>query len=412
MKYNKQLKHRPMDFREIPILVIYLLWLIFSFSCKHDASEEYTVMSGPFKQTIIETGELDAVKASVITVPNINWQYGYQFKIIGLAEHGKTVRKGDSVVSLDPSSLYKFIIGREESLENEKAAANKQQVQMENNIQDLEAQLKNEQAAYDLKKLELDRIKYESESKKKVKELEFQQSVIRLNKVKRNLELKPKLEDLDLKIQKIRVIQRENEIKDARQTLKKLTIHSPLNGIFQVSQNRYNSQYVRLGDNIYLGAKIASIPDIKKMKALTYVNETDIKKVKQGMKVVVRLDALPSVPFNGKISTISKICTTRESEKIFKTEVEIEESDVRLKPGMTVSCEYICHDSDSELFVPNSCLLKEKDHSYIFLDRGRTPRKVEVRTGPSNSNHTIIYGEVKSGQRLVPVEKIDSKKNS
>ena len=308
------------------------------------------------------------------------------------------------MVALDPSSLYKFIIGREESLENERATANKQSVQMENNIQDLQAQLKNEQAAYDQKKIELERVRYESESKIKIKELEFQQAKLRLEKVQRNLELKPKLEDLDLKILKIRVRQREEEITDARKALDRFIIYSPTNGIFQVSKT-WSGQTIRLGDNIFMGYKIASIPDIKKMKALSYVNETDFIKVREGMKVVVRLDALPSVPFTGTIKYISKICTNRESENVFRTEIEIVESDIRLKPGMTVSCEYICHETDTSLFVPNSCLKKEQGHAYIFLDKGRTPRKLEVTAGPSNSNHTIIYGDVKPGQRLVPVEK-------
>jgi len=52
------------------------------------------------------------------------------------------------------------------------------------------------------------------------------------------------------------------------------------------------------------------------MKAKTYINETDIRKVFPGMKVIVRLDALPSVPFHGKITQISKICSIREREKV------------------------------------------------------------------------------------------------
>jgi len=119
---------------------------------------EYTVMSGQFRQTITETGELVAVNASYVSMPRINYIYGYNFKIIGLVEHGKNVQKGDSIVKVDPSSIYKYIIEKEESLENELATANKLKVQMENNLQDLKAQLKNEQPAYDLKKLEFEKV--------------------------------------------------------------------------------------------------------------------------------------------------------------------------------------------------------------------------------------------------------------
>jgi hypothetical protein len=186
-----------------------------------------------------------------------------------------------------------------------------------------------------------------------------------------------------------------------------LIIYSPGDGIFQVAKQYYSPAYVRLGDNMYRGTKIASIPDLRTMKAISYVGETDIRKVKTGMKVIVRLDALPTVPFHGVVSYISKICMELNEKKVFATEIEIGESDLRLKPGMTVSCEYICYDTDAALYVPNSCLLKIKGHSYIFPERGGKPQKLEVKTGPSNSQHTIIYTEIIPGQRLVPTDKID-----
>ena len=386
----------------IPVLVILLV------SCGKNNRNVSTVMTGSFRQSVIETGELQAINASYITMPSISWQYGYQFKIIGLAEHGKIVHKGDSIIKLDPASVYKFILEGEDKLENELAAANKQVVQSENNIQELNAQMKSEQAAYDLKELEVERSNFDTDVKKKIKELEFQQATIKLNKVKRNLELKPKLDNYDRRIQRIRVIQRENDLKSAKETLKKFLIRSPLDGTFQVSVNQFiqNPQNWRLGDSPYHGQMIASIPDIAKMQAKTYINEAEIKKVRPGMKVIVRLDALPSVPFNGTITSISKICLPRDREKVFNVVVEISESDLRLKPGMTVNCEYILYETENDMYVPNNCLLRENGHSYIFLKRGGSTLKTEVQSGASNSYYTTIKGDVKPGQKLVPFESV------
>jgi multidrug efflux pump subunit AcrA (membrane-fusion protein) len=388
------------------LVVIYLLIIILSISCAGGKSENYTVMQGPFRQSVIEPGELAAVNASNIMMPRIAYQYGSQFKLIGLAEHGKIVRKGDSIIKLDPSSIYKYIIEGEARLDNELAAAQKLAVQSEEKIQGLKAQLKNEQAAFDLEKLELARSKFDTDMKRRIKELKYQQATIRLNNARRKLELTYVMENYDLQIQKIRVFQRKSDLKSAKENLKQLLIRSPLDGTFQVSLNIFtqNPQNWRLGDSPYQGQMIASIPDINRMKAKTYINEAEFNKVKPGMKVIVRLDALPSVPFNGIIKEISKICFTRDKEKVFNVVVEISETDLRLKPGMTVSCEYILHETENDLFVPNSCLLKEKGHSYIFLKRGGSSRKVEVKCGPSNTNYTIIAGDIKPGQQLVPFE--------
>ena len=393
--------------------ILFLLLISLSISCNQGTNDVFTVMTGSFKQSIIQTGELQAVKASFIPMPDIDWQYGYQFKIIGLADHGKIVHKGDSIIKLDAASVYKFIIEREDMLENELADSKKQAVQSENNIQELRAQLKSEQAAFDLKKLEVDRSKFDTDVKKRIKELEFQQETIKLNKVKRNLDLKPKLDDFDRHIQGIKVMQRQNELNNAKEALKLFLIRSPLDGIFQVAVNDWtdNPQMWKVGDTPYQDQILASIPDITRMKAKTYINESDVKRVHKGMKVIIRLDALPSVPFSGSLTEISKICVPRDKEKVFNVVVEIDGSDLRLKPGMTVNCEYILYESEKNMFVPNNCLLKERGHSYIFLKKGGSVRKLEVQAGAVNINHTVITGEVKPGQKLVPFNDVLNSKN-
>jgi len=390
-------------FSHIRQAALYLFLFLVSASCRKSTSGEYTIMTGLFRQTITETGELAAVNASYIAMPRINYVYGYNFKIIGLAEHGKNVQRDDSIVKVDPSSIYKYIIEKEESLENEQATANKLKVQMENNLQDLKAQLKNELAAFDLKKIGLERSGFESVNTRRIKELEFQQAEIKLNKMKRNLKLRPILDSLDLKIQNIRVIQRKDELKSARETLKLMLIKCPGDGILQVGINMRTGQTIKVGDEVYLGSMIASIPDLRRMKVLTSINETDISKVRPGMDVIVRLDALPSVPFHGEISEISKICTERSTEnkeKVFKVQVNISESDLRLKPGMTVSCEFICHESDKDMFVPNKCVCILNKHSYIFLKKRGSIQQVEVDKGASNTYYTVIKGDFRSGQNL------------
>jgi HlyD family secretion protein len=363
-------------------------------------------MKGHFRQSVIETGELQAVNASYLMMPRINFIYGYSFKVIGLAEHGKLVHKGDQVITVDPSSVQKFIIEKSTSLENEIAAANKLRAQITNNLQDLRSQYKNEKASYDLKKLGVERSGFEAVSIKRVIELEFRQAEIKLNKIERNLQLKPKLDSLDLHIQQIRVIQKENELKAAEEDLAKLVVRSPLDGIFVVEENWATGQMIRVGDEVYLGSPVAMIPDIRSMMVKGFVMENDFSKIKTGLKTIVRLDALPSVPFNGVISEVGRVCIERDNKRIFPVEVVISESDPRLKPGMTVSCEYITYEGEDEVYVPNNCILEENKHFYIFVRKRGKLRKTEVKTGPPNNMFTIVSGDLNPGQALELPENI------
>jgi hypothetical protein len=161
-----------------------------------------------------------------------------------------------------------------------------------------------------------------------------------------------------------------------------------------------------LGDEVYLGAPIARIPDIRVMMVKGFVMENDISKIKPGLKTIVRLDALPAVPFNGIISEVGRVCIEKDNKKIFPAEVLISESDLRLKPGMTVSCEYITYEGEDEVYVPNNCLLEENKHFYIFTRKRGKLRKTEVKTGPSNNMFTVVSGDITPGQALEPPEYI------
>jgi multidrug efflux pump subunit AcrA (membrane-fusion protein) len=394
-----------MKIKIIPFLLIVSIFLL-QVGCNKDHESGCTVLKGPFRRSVIETGELQAVKAVTLTMPNIDYKYGFRMKIIDLAEHGKNVHKGDPVVKVDPSAVEKFIIERRESLENEIAASNKLRAQLNNNLQDLKAQLRNEQASFDIKKLQLEGSAFESAAIRKVIEMEFRQSEIRLNKLKRNLELRPRLDSLDFRIQRIKISQKDNELKAAVETLEKLIVRSPLDGIFVLQSNNRNGQIVKVGDEVYLGDPVAKIPDINTMKVNGIVLENDISRIRPGQDVIVRLDALPSVPFHGTINTVGKVCIPQDTRKVFLTEVLITETDLRLKPGMTVSCEYITYESENEVYVPNNCILEENRHFYLFLWKKGKIRKTEVTTGPSNNMYTMVSGDLKPGQALELPENI------
>jgi HlyD family secretion protein len=381
-----------------PILLSFLLLI----SCSNSDRSKYTVLKGPFRQSVIETGELQAEHSSTVTMPRINSIYGYNFKIIGLAMHGKNIIKGDTVIKVDPSSVQKYIIEKRESLENEVAFANKLKAQIMNNIQDLKAQLRNEEASFKSKKLQLEKSAFESAGIRKVTEIEYRQAEIRLNRIKRNLKLRPGLDSLDFRIQQIKVIQRENEVTLANEALRQFFVTSPLDGVFVIERNSRTGQTTKIGDEVYTGNTVARIPDIRTMKVKGSVLENDISRIKTGLKVIVRMDALPNVPFEGKLTYVSLVCIpNQDGKKAFQTEVLLSDTDLRLKSGMTVRCEYITYEGENEIYVPNNCLLEENKHFYCFVRKRGKTKKTEVITGPSNNMYTIVSGDIQPGQDLI-----------
>ncbi|MEA1876569.1 MAG: efflux RND transporter periplasmic adaptor subunit [Bacteroidota bacterium] len=389
-----------------------ILALFTLLSCQSSHSYlEMTVMEGPFRQSFTETGDLAAIKSTAVPMPRVHYQYGYEFKIMELMDNGSYVSKGDTIAKLDDSSIQKFIISMQEALETEEAASNKQKIESQNALQDLNAHLRSEQATYNLKKLELERSEFDTEQKRKLKKLEFDQATIRINKTKRQLKEKPIMNEYDRIIQQIKVMQKESELAGAFKALGNMVVTSPEEGLFQVGSSmfHYPPQDLKVGDQVYQGGLIARIPDVSKMRVNTFVNETDFTKIKVGSKVLVRLDALPDVNFHGIITYISRTCIKKDKKKVFKVKVEVMESDLRLKPGMTVSCEYICYESEKEIFAPNNCVLKENGQAFVFLHNGSNPEKLKIEARHSNSHHTVISGDIRPGQKLIPFEEVLTK---
>lgn len=324
-------------------LLIILLCSLFCLNSCGEKGKNEKEKEAAKGANIVETGELAAINSKSFVL-NKYGRYWYEMRVIGILEHGTIVNAGDSIIQLDPAEINRFILERETELETQMASLEKLRVDQANNRQSQEANMKSQLASFDLKKIELESSRFESERYRKIKDLEFKQAEIQLAKEKKKLELSEVINENNMKIQEIRVRQLKNEIDNAYRVLPALTIRTPIPGVFQIGNNDRTGALIKVGDDVYPGNNMANVPELEWMKVNTYINETDFLKVKIGQKVAVRLDALSNVVFNGEVTYIGKLCykkNWKSRQKVFDVEVKMLDSDSRLKPGMTVSCEYL-----------------------------------------------------------------------
>ena len=337
--FNFQLWRRPV-LRSTSLFLTFLLFI----SCGSDdwGSSDKDGSSGT---TLIETGTLEAINNVTFVLPRYS-MYWYEMRIIGILQNGMMVNEGDSLIQLDPSDVNKSILERETTLETQLANIEKMQVQQDNQINDLEARIRNETAAFNLKKIELESSRFETERHQAIKQLEFKQSEIALAKEKRKLELAKIVNANTMKIQQIRIRQIEDDLVQFNNIVPQLTIRSTVAGVFQRGRNWRSPLGLMLneGDMTYVGYSMGNVPELKWMKVNTFINENDFLKLQVGQKVNVRLDALPEVSFKGEVAYVGRLCRLKEQnskQKGFDVEVKMLEPDERLKPGMTVSCEFL-----------------------------------------------------------------------
>jgi len=375
---------------------------VFIISCGTDNNQYTTVQQGAFRTTLTETGELQAVQYTINVMPPFNWRYGRP-KIADLTPEGTRVQKGDVVAQIETSG----VISEQGRLESELLMAqsdlNKMRVQHEGQINDLESKIHNAKSSLRRAEVNLTRVRFESETQKEIKSLDVQTKKLILEKLQKQLISTQIQQKEDQYIKRAKIQKIVSNIAKAGRTLENFTLRASSPGIVEYRYNRRTKQKVAIGDQLWTGSPIVGLPDLSSMKARTTVNEIDIDKIKLGQKVAIRLDAFPKFVFDGEIIEISRISRRKDrndKSKVFDVEVILNESNDLLRPGMTVSCEFLLADFENALFVNNNCIQKENNQHVVYVKSMWGVKPIPVTLGPRNANKIVIFGNIEPGTKV------------
>jgi HlyD family secretion protein len=398
--------------QKIDITTVFFIAILCLSGCNRNSGyQSNKVKEGEFKESVTESGDLQAINSKVITMPFLGWKYGWRWQIINLENHGAMIHKGDIVVKIDASPVLKILEQETNKLELEQANLEKLYVTQKSQMTQIKSEYESEKSNYELITLQVDKFKFEPENKQVIKKKELEIAAVKLEQIENKLKLKDEVFQNEIKIQKIKLKQIKKSISEAHAAMDMLELTSPIDGVFQVDKNRRTRKMMQVGDEVHQGAIIARIPDMRKMKIISTINETDISKIKMGQEVIIRLDAYPEKPFLGKISYIGKLSRKKDKNnpiKVFDLEILVSDSDPALKPGMTVSCEIITNKLDKALFVENECIFQDSSTYFVYEKTGGAMNKITVQLIARNNLYTAIQGNVQKGQRLVSRNELEN----
>jgi hypothetical protein len=193
-------------------------------------------------------------------------------------------------------------------------------------------------------------------------------------------------------------------IQKAQDTIDRFTLRAPADGMIEYRRTGRPRRKISIGDEFYRGYPIIGLPDLSKMRASTMINERDIKKLKLGQSAHVRLDAFPQRTFHGVVTSISKMCHPEEDDsqiKVFDVEILLDETDIILKPGMTISCEIFVAELEDVFYVQTSHVYEQADGYCIYVERDGDPKRIPVKLGPRNLKQVVIYGDLEETDLLM-----------
>lgn len=320
-------------------LLSLLCGLSIGFLAACSDSENVTISRDENTPAILNApAELVSLQDITIGPPNINRMW--QFKIDYLAAENSMVKKGDLVVSFDGNRLRDDLIEKKSEWDAAIKEAEKRELKDEATTQDLvlaeaEAKMKNQIAQ---RKVEItDESRSEIERKKQVAEFEISKVVYAQSKQK--LAQHMQRMKINKEVQQARVSRLEVRVKNIQDSIGKLAIKAPKDGM--VVYRDWNNSKPTVGETVFMGRPLINIPSLDKIAVKVEFDESDSSKVRVGQSVKVLLDSHPERPFSGRVTSLGQAYRNKSQHNlkvVFDASVALDVQDESImRPGMKAS---------------------------------------------------------------------------
>jgi multidrug resistance efflux pump len=369
-----------------------------------DAPEEQLrVRRGAFVHEVVLSGELEAARGELLSVPPLpSWQTAIKW----IAEDGAAVKANDPVAELDNTALTA-------DLDSKRQAAMQATQELQQKESEWKADLEQKELEVEKKKSDLDKALLDAKVPKELlsgRSFEEKQTALRRATTEhekavdtlraRRTGIASERENLILNIEKT-----QREIAIAERAINALVLRAPRDGIVVVKDHQWEGRKLQTGDPVWVGFPIALLPDLATLRVNAALADVDDGKIAMGMPVTVTLDGYPDMKFAGRITAISAVAqeSRRQSlRRYFEVLVALDKLDpARMRPGLSARVVVRRETRPSALLAPRAAL----DLS------GKTPRaKVgdelkDVKLGPCNALDCVVLSGLEEGARLIPVVK-------
>lgn len=157
----------------------------------------------------------------------------------------------------------------------------------------------------------------------------------------------------DLAAAKAQVAQIGASLRSARTNFTYTKIYSPIDGIVI-------TRAVDPGQTVAASFQTPTLfviaQDLRKMRVLADIDEADVGRLKEQMKADIRVDAFPGETFEGIVSQVRYSPVNTSGVVTYAAVIEVENPDLKLRPGMTATATIHSADAKGTKRLPNAAL--------------------------------------------------------
>ena len=190
---------------------------------------------------------------------------------------------------------------------------------------------------------------------------------------------------LDYANAKADVVGAQVAVENARIQLEDTDVRAPITGTI-IEKNVERGQVISSPTrDVGGGTVLLKMADLNLVQVRTLVDETDIGKIRPGLRATVTVDAYPNTPFDGEVLKVEPLATTQQNVTMFPVIVRIANRDGRLRPGMNAEVEIHVGQRDSVLAIPNASLRTQRDVASAAQVLGLDPASITAQLAAGDS---------------------------
>ncbi|MAS15250.1 MAG: efflux transporter periplasmic adaptor subunit [Nitratireductor sp.] len=210
---------------------------------------------------------------------------------------------------------------------------------------------------------------------------------------------------------------KEADLKLRRFDLARTTIRSPIDGVVLARKAEPGKTIFASSDD---GVLFILAENLDQMELVAKINEADIGAVRSGQEASFTVEAYPDESFNATIRNVSFEHTSENDLVTYEANLDVRNTDLKLRPGMTASVSIRTNAVRDALLIPTSALryrpriledlsspaASEGSNDLVLvhvLENGK-PHAVRVKLGVRNWEKAEVISGLLAGQEVITGE--------
>src|ERR1022692_1407108 len=375
---------------------------IVRFSNRSPDLPTFDVKRGEFIDSIQFRGEIKAMKSVTISAP----AEAGDLQVIKIVADGTQVKQGDVIVEFDKTKTEQDLAQYRSALKSAQAEIEQARAQARlTEEEDVTATMK---ARFDVETAKLDASKQEIVSKIEGAEatLKVADAEQKLHEVEEKLKADRAVSQatIESKIQASK--KAAYDVQRAEHALTKMTLQAPSAGMISlVSIWRPSGETpFKAGDRAWPGAPMAELPDVATLRVSARADETERGRLALKEAVSAQLDAIPDRQFTGTIEQISTIATIDFSAgwpipRNFNLDIALDQTDARLKPGMTAQLTIVVDRVPDALTIPVEASFQKSGQTVTYVWDGSKFQEHVIEVERRSRDRILVAKGLRPGDR-------------